>query len=71
MDYKRQYQPSLLINPITVKEPTSTADTVDNISNLIGSLKITCKMIDSSYQLSDHTDYQLDQVSGLISSDSS
>ena len=54
------------INPITVKESTSNAASVANIFYLIGSLKITCKMIDTSYQLSYHAAYQLEQVSGQI-----
>ena len=59
----------ILINPITVKESTAMAAPVYNICNLIASLKITCKMIDSSYQPSDHAAYQLGQVSGLTKSD--
>ena len=39
------------------------------IYNVIGSSKNTCKMIDSSRHLSDHADYQLDEVSGLTKSD--
>ena len=54
---------------LTAKESTSIAAPLDNVYNLIGSLKITCKMIDSSYQLSDHDVYQLDQVSALTKSD--
>ena len=50
----------ILINPITVIESTSKAAPVDNIYDSIGSLKIKCKIIDSSYCLSDHADYQLE-----------
>ena len=69
MDYKRQYQPAILIIPKTVKESTSNAATEASMSNLIGSLKITCKMIDTSYQLSNHAAYQLYQANGLTESD--
>ena len=61
------------IHPITIKESTSTAAPVVDISNLILDwlvTEITCLIIDSSYQLSDHAAHQLDQVNGIILSDS-
>ena len=41
-------------------ESTSKAAPVDNIYDSIGALKITCKIVDSSYYLSDHADFQLE-----------
>ena len=59
---------SVLLERMTLEtetmQSTNIAAPVDNLCNFIGPLKITCKMIDSFYQVSDNAAYyELDQVS--------